>query len=155
MDVALENLFSLLKIQPLPTVVKKKQDKCVVSLLGLLALSAVVTQPGLLALAPPGKVCLMARHFAGKEAKTMVTLRTQDCFVHRTLADQLCIARSTHLEYEACREKNDIYVLSHYVVAREVEKRRFDLRHYRPPPPSPEDVLFYVRLFIQNKIQKV
>ena len=73
MDVALENFFSLHKIQPLPTVVKKKQDKCVVSSLCLLAVSAVVTQPGLLALAPPGYVRVMTRHFTGK-SKTIVTL---------------------------------------------------------------------------------
>ena len=33
-------------------------------------------------------------------------------------------------------KKNDIYLLSHYVAAREVEKRRFDLRettdHHKP-----------------------
>ena len=150
MDVALENFFSLHKIQPLPTVVKKKQDTSVVSSLGSLAVSAVVTHLGLLASAPPGNVRVMARHFTGKEIQNN---GDTSCFIHRTIADQLCIARSTHLECEACHEKNDIYVLSHYVAAR--EKRRFDLRNYRPPPPSPEDVLFFVRFFIQNKIQKV
>ena len=94
---------------------------------------------------------MMAKHVTGK-----VVQNNGDtcCFVHRAIADQLCIAMSTQLECEACREKNDI-ILSHYVAAREVERRRFDLRNYRPPPPLPVDVLFYVRFFIQNKIQNV
>ena len=74
MDVALEKKLSLHKIQPLPTVVKKKQDKCFVSSLGLLVVSAIVTHLGLLASAPPGNVHVMARHFTGRKSKTMVTL---------------------------------------------------------------------------------
>ena len=84
-------------------------------LLGLLAVSAVVTQPGLLASAPP----VMARHFTGKEVQNN---GDTCCVVHRAIADQLCIAMSTQLECAACREKKDIYVLSHNVAAREVEK---------------------------------
>ena len=71
--------------------------------------SDVVTQPGLLASSPPGTVRVMARHFTGKEVQN----NGDTCsFVHRTIADQLCIARPTHLMCESCREKKAIYVLN-------------------------------------------
>ena len=76
--------------------VKRKQAKFVVSSLDLLAVSAVVTQPGLLASAPPGNVCVMARHFTEKEVQNN---GDTCCFVFSlTIADQLCITRSTHFE---------------------------------------------------------
>ena len=68
-------------------------------------MSAVVTQPGLLASAPPGNVHVMARHVTGKEGQNN---GDTCCFVHRAIADQLCIAMSTQLECEACREKKPI-----------------------------------------------
>ena len=54
--------------------VKKKHNTCVVSSLGLLAVSDVVIQSGLLASAAPGNVRVMAGHFTRKEFQNIVTL---------------------------------------------------------------------------------
>ena len=87
-----------------------------------------------------------------RKSKTMVTLAA--LYTGNRWSTVYCNVNTIGV-WSMSWKKKDIYVLSHYVAAREVEKRRFDLSNYRPPPLLPEDVLFYVRFFIQNKIQKV